>query len=174
MIQAHAEFDPAAITRPDPALMRYYTLSAIFSLIAFPIVWPILYFKYHTMRYAFDHDGIAMSWGILFRREITLTYRRIQDIHVTRNIFQRWMGLGTVSIQTASGSSTPEMQIEGVLEYEQLRDYLYTKMRGAKGQNDPQDPAAPAEQDESLALLHAIASDLAAVRESLGRRGGGA
>ncbi|MEC8508863.1 MAG: hypothetical protein VXZ53_17915, partial [Planctomycetota bacterium] len=37
-----------------------------------------------------------------------------------------------VSIQTASGSAAPEMKIEGIIEVEQLRDYLYSQMRGAK------------------------------------------
>ena len=44
------------------------------------------------------------------------------------------MGLATVGIQTASGSSGPEMAIEGVLQAEQLRDYLYTEMRGSKAE----------------------------------------
>lgn len=39
-----------------------------------------------------------MSWGILFPREVHLTYRRIQDIHLTRNVLQRWMRLDTVGI----------------------------------------------------------------------------
>jgi len=76
-----------------------------------------------------------MSWGIFFRKEVYLTYRRLQDIHVNRNLLQRWMGLAKISLQTASGSSQAEMVIEGVREPEQLRDYLYSQMRGAK--NDP-------------------------------------
>src|SRR6187431_816691 len=103
-------FDPSKLVRPHRSLL----------------------FKYQTLRYHFDDAGISMSWGILFRREIYLTYRRIQDIHLTRNILQRWMGLATVSVQTASGSSSPEMSIEGLLEAEQLRDYLYGKMRGVR------------------------------------------
>ncbi len=76
-----------------------------------------------------------MRWGVLFQREVLLTYRRIQDIHVTRDLIQRWLGLATVSIQTASGSSSPEMKIEGILQAEELRDYLYQKMRGPKGKS---------------------------------------
>src|SRR5690606_33558570 len=90
-----------------------------------------LYFKYETLRYRFDDKGISMSWGLLFRREVHLTYRRIQDIQLTRNIVQRWLGLASVAIQTASGASSAEMVIEGVLEAEALRDYLYRQMRGA-------------------------------------------
>jgi putative membrane protein len=100
-----------------------------------------------------------MSWGLLFRHEINLTYRRIQDIHLKRNIIERWMGLATVAIQTASGSSSPEMTIEGILQAAELRDFLYTKMRGAKGLTT-QGPATTAsesgtgpESDQALALL---------------------
>jgi len=115
-------FDPRKIDRPDKSLLKYYFLMALLTgpgiVIAF---WP-LFFKYETLKYRFDDEGMSMSWGVLFRHEINLTYRRIQDIHLTRNIIQRWLGLATVSIQTASGSSTPEMSIEGILEAGQLRD----------------------------------------------------
>lgn len=128
-----AAFDPHAVERPDSSLLRYYAIMSLFTLLGFPFVFLYHYFKFLTLRYRFDDEGISVSWGILFRREINLTYRRIQDIHVTRNIIQRWMNLATVSIQTASGSSTPEAQIEGILEYEALRDFLYQQMRGARG-----------------------------------------
>lgn len=165
-------FDPRTIERPAPVLMQYYAVVALLSLVAFPIVILVNWFKYETLKYKFDDDGISMSWGILFRREINLTYRRIQDIHVTRNIIQRWMGLATVSIQTASGNATAEMQIEGILEYDALRDYLYSKMRGAKGiveaNPTPSVGAAQPADDEALVLLRQIAADLGAMRKSGG------
>lgn len=114
-----------------------------------------------------------MSWGILFRREINLTYRRIQDIHVTRNIIQRWLGLATVSIQTASGSASAEMEVEGILDFEGLRDFLYARMRGAKGEVPAASPPAESD-DEPTRILRAIAADLSAVRRAIesGRAGG--
>ena len=112
-----------------------------------------LFFKYETLRYKFEDDGMSMSWGILFRHEIHLTYRRIQDIHLSRNLIQRWLGLATLSIQTAAGSASPEMNIEGILKPEQLRDYLYSKMRGARSldEDGEQHP-----HDEALTLLREI------------------
>ena len=115
-----------------------------------------LFFKYETLRYKFEDDGMSMSWGILFRHEIHLTYRRIQDIHLSRNLIQRWLGLSTLSIQTASGSASPEMNIEGILEAEQLRDYLYSKMRGARGLDENVADSEQHPQDEALALLREI------------------
>lgn len=167
-------FDPSTITRPIPELLRYYILTtALGTFLIIPITVIALlprFFKYHTLRYRFDDEGISMAWGVLFRREINLTYRRIQDIHVTRNLFQRWMGLATVAIQTASGSAGPEMSIEGILQVDELRDFLYSKMRGARGEKEPDDEtAAPA--DEALGLLREIRDELAALRGGAGQTG---
>jgi putative membrane protein len=126
-------FDPFAITRPSPTLMTYYALVSLVAGPAFPLALLPLFCKYFTLRYRFDDKGISMSYGVLFKRETLLTYRRIQDIHLTHNIVQRWLGLATVSIQTASGAAGAEMAIEGILEAEALRDFLYQRMRGARG-----------------------------------------
>lgn len=125
-------FDPRSIQRPDPRLLRYYVFASLLSGPAFPIVLLSLYFRYITLRYKFDADGVSMSHGVFFKREVNLTYRRLQDIHLTHNLLQRWMGLATISLQTASGNAGAEMSIEGVLEAEALRDFLYAQMRGAK------------------------------------------
>ncbi len=145
-------FDPAQISRPDPALMKYYFLVAACTLVAFPFVILPLYFRYHTLRYKFDDEGVSASWGIVWRREVYLTYRRIQDIHVTRNIFHRWLGLAKVMVQTASGSAGAEMTVEGIREPEKIRDFLYAQMRGARGDASPE----PDSGDEALALLREI------------------
>ncbi|MDP6466324.1 MAG: PH domain-containing protein, partial [Pirellulaceae bacterium] len=77
--QAHeAEFNPMAITCPEPVLLKYYVGMALLAGPAFPIAFLPLYFKYTTLKYKFDEDGVSMRWGILFRREVHLTYRRIQ------------------------------------------------------------------------------------------------
>ena len=129
--------DVRKIKRPAPVLLTYYFISTLAAgpFFIFPLI--PLFFKYHTLKYSFDESGISMSWGILFRREIYLTYRRIQDIHLSRNIVQRWLGLATVAVQTASGSAKPEMSIEGIMAADKLRDHLYSRMRGAaRGSGD--------------------------------------
>lgn len=166
---AASGFTPYHITRPAPILMWYYVICALLTIAGAPFVIFPLWFKYETLRYKFDEKGISMSWGILFRREILLTYRRIQDIHVTRNILQRWLGLATVSIQTASGSANAEMNIDGILEAEPLRDFLYAKMRGAKGLDDDHGEAhavaAAPDGDETLRLLREIRDAMRTVAE---------
>ncbi|UCD74653.1 MAG: PH domain-containing protein [Phycisphaerales bacterium] len=173
--EEQANFDPTQITRPDPSLMTYYFIVAVLTTIGFFFLILPLVFKYHTLRYKFDDKGVSMSWGVLFRREIYLTYRRIQDIHVTRNIFQRWLGLAEVAVQTASGSAGAEMKIEGIRRPELLRDFLYRQMRGARGETEPQVAGEAAgepvsDSDEALALLQGIRDDLRGLRQTMEAR----
>lgn len=159
-----------AIQRPSPELLKYYVLSSfvVGPLFIVPLIY--LYFRYHTMRYEFDEEGISMSWGILFRRQITLTYARIQDIHLTSNIVERWLGLARIQIQTASASASAEMTIEGLHEFELVRDFLYTKMRGVRGPHPAVKPTAAADGADLAAALREVASELRAVREALEKR----
>jgi len=48
------------------------------------------------------------------------------------------------------------VNIEGILEAEQLRDYLYSKMRGARGLDQNVTHSEQHSQDEALALLREI------------------
>lgn len=161
-----------AIERPHARLMAYYALATLAFGPLYPIAIVPMYFRYHTMRYRFDEEGLSMRWGILFRREIHLTYARIQDIHLRSNLVERWLGLARIQIQTASGSASAEMTIEGVLEYEALRDFIYGKMRGQHAA--PATPAAPADAgagDDLAALLGAVASEIRALRLEIEKRG---
>jgi putative membrane protein len=128
----------------------------------FPIAAFASFCRYSTLRYRFDEDGVSMSVGVFFKREVNLTYRRIQDIHLSRNFVQRWMGLANVAVQTASGNAGAEMTIEGVLEADALRDFLYSKMGGARHEDEPPPSilAGPAPKDEVLALLTEIRDGL--------------
>src|SRR5262247_2491458 len=122
----------ASIELPSPQLLKYYVLKAIATTIAFPVTMLLLYFRYHTMRYRFDGEGIHMRWGILLRREIMLNYSRIQDIQLRSNVIERWLGLARIEIQTASGSAGSEMTLEGLVNFVEVRDFLYSRMRGAR------------------------------------------
>jgi putative membrane protein len=172
-----------AITRPHESLMTYYVLASLLAGPFFPFVLLPLYFRYHTMRYRFSEEGVAMQWGVLFRREINLAYARIQDIHLSSNLVERWLGLARIQVQTASGSAGAEMTIEGLREFRAVRDFLYSRMRGARGVGEAASGAAAVEPAalsgsgplaEAVELLAAATAELRAIRQALERRGGAA
>ena len=166
-----------ALERPEPALWKLYIIRAILSGPLIVITLPVLYFRYHTLRYRFDAEGIHMKVGILFRREVNVTYARIQDIHLSSGIIQRWLGLADVQIQTASGTAGAELTIEGFHQSEAIRDFLYSRMRGARDRTHVPPPvhgsvgAAPG-GDEVVSLLLGIRDELRQTRELLQSRAG--
>jgi uncharacterized protein len=163
-----------ALERPHRDLLTYYLLSCLVIPPLFPFIAPYHYFRYHTMRYKFTDEGISMSWGILFRRQIIINYARIQDIHLRSNLVERWFGLARVLVQTASGSSGAEMTLEGFKEFEAVRDFLYSRMRGVR---DPAHKPAAAggtvtapPHTELAAALREVARELRETRLALSGR----
>jgi uncharacterized protein len=174
--------DPAPISRvpqveqPSPALLTYYLLTAILTLPGFFIVFPILWIRFKTLKYELQDSGIKMRVGFLFRKEVIVAYRRIQDIHVSRDILQRWLGISSVSIQTASGNAAPEIVVEGVIDPDLLRDWLYERMRGAKSPGMESTGANQASllpdqvDDEVTSLLRGIRDNLAELVQKSNRQ----
>jgi putative membrane protein len=96
-------------------------------------------------------------------------------------VIQRWLGLANVEIQTASGSTGAELVIEGFKNYEAIRDFLYTRMRGYVSQQHGAREQAPIENtmieqpapgsanedgnDEMIKLLIGIRDELRRTRE---------
>ena len=168
--------DTKALERPSPSLLTYYILTGLLSGPGCIFVIPALIIRYNTLRYQFEDSGLRMQLGLFFRREVLVAFRRIQDIHVSRNLVQRWLGIASVSVQTASGNAMPEIVLEGVTNPDEVRDWLYQRMRGAKGNSTVQTAdsavesfALPAdldgEPDEVTELLRGIRDNLSLLVE---------
>lgn len=162
------------IDRPDRKQVTLIILGGVFaSLIscgfAAPFVLlgliPVL-IRYYTTRYRFDESGVGVSWGFLFKQESILTFDKIQDIHLRRGLLERWLGLGTVDVQTASGSAGAEVSLYGLTEFDEVRDFLYQEMRSARGMNRPKKTAgveasgAQVGGGDAIALLREIRDEV--------------
>jgi membrane protein YdbS with pleckstrin-like domain len=160
------------VLHPHPNLIAYYFLSSLLAGPGFPILLALRYFKFQTLRYELDEEGITVRWGILFRREVSLTYARIQDIHLSSNVLERWLGIAKIQVQTASGSSKAEITIEGLQDFEAMRNFLYSKMRGARDRASPPAgdatrPLTAGEVDALTSTLREVATEVRALRLSL-------
>ena len=76
-------------------------------------------------------------------------------------------------VQTASGSAGAELTIEGMLEFEEIRTFLYSRMRGLRErvQQSGAPSVAPGAlgSGEALDLLRGIHEELRGANEALGR-----
>ena len=177
-----ADEEILTIERPHKDLWRYYLIGSFVLGPLFPILMIYGTVRYKTLRYRFTSEGISMSWGILFRREIIIQYSRIQDIHLRSNVLERWLGLARVLVQTASGSAGAEMTLEGLKQFEAVRDFLYHRMRGVKDEVKPAaresgaEPGGGGENSvaaaELVEVLKSVATELREIRGELAKRGG--
>jgi hypothetical protein len=183
--------------RPDRNLLVYYVLESLLLGPLFPLLLVPRLLKYRTLRYHLEEGGVSAQWGALFRREVSLSYSRIQDIHLASNLVERWLGLARIQVQTASGSSGAEMTLEGLRDYQEIRDWVYGRMRGARGSAtgfrsggaagagtgasvpegaaQTRDAGVPGAPDPAVAALREAAAELRRIRELLeepGRRSG--
>jgi putative membrane protein len=155
------------IEQPNQKLLTYYILSSLLTLPAVVIVLPLLWIRFHTLRYRLEESGIRMNVGLLFRKEVVVAFRRIQDIHVSHNIVQRWLGISNVSIQTASGNAMPEIIVEGVTDANALRDWLYERMRGAKSPEGNLQRSLSARNSEPVSTAQQIPSPASTTDEEV-------
>lgn len=159
------------IRRPGRNLLVYYLLESLLLGPFFPVLLIPRLFRFRTLRYHLEADGVSAEWGALFRREVSLGYSRIQDLHLASNVVERWLGLARIQVQTASGSSTAEMTIEGQADYEAVRDWIYERARGARrthGTGSPSSAASPGEATapaSATEALHEAAAELRRIRE---------
>lgn len=172
------------IDRPDRKQVTLIILSSVFaSLISCGFATPFVLLgiipvliRYYTTRYRFDESGVGVSWGFLFKQESHLTFDKIQDIHLRRGLLERWLGLGTVDVQTASGSAGAEVSLYGLTEFDEVRDFLYKEMRSARGMDRPKKtkegvggPITQASGDEAIALLREIRDEVQRLQREASR-----
>jgi membrane protein YdbS with pleckstrin-like domain len=108
-----------------------------FLVIVFSIaIWVPKY--YSSISYEFTEDEIVVGRGVYWKHKSTVPYNRVTNIDITQGPISRRFGIGKVRVQTAgysttsSGGTTAEAQIFGVKDYEEIRNFLLTKVKGLK------------------------------------------
>ncbi len=177
MPAADSDRATGSLRQPHPNLLKYYAIESLLLGPFFPLLLLPRLFRFRTLRYEIGEHGITARWGVLFRREISLDYERIQDIHLASNLIERRLGLGRVQVQTAAGSAKAELTVEGLQDFEQVRDFLYARMRGAQPLAAGPETAGTSMPTVStptveaiVAALHETAGELRELRRELAAR----
>ena len=171
-----------SISRPDKKLLTSYIVHSFQWGPAFiyPLVTNII--RYRTLEYKFDDDGITASWGRLSRREVRVNYQAIQDIHLRSDLVERWLGLARIEVQTASGEAAAELVLEGIPQFNELRDFLLQRMQrtlhrstlvNAPPEPSPKSTVPAADKETMVALTEAlgqVAQELRLLRSELGQK----
>ncbi|MBO8183387.1 MAG: PH domain-containing protein [Archaeoglobus sp.] len=109
----------------------------ILAVLIFIVYWISKY--YDSMVYKLTKDEIVWRRGVWFKNTGIVPYNRITNIDIGQGPISRMLGIASLKIQTAgySGSSggfggVAEIKIEGVKQFEELRELIMEFVRGKK------------------------------------------
>jgi putative membrane protein len=96
-------------------------------------IWARL--AYNNYFYSLDARGISKQSGIIWKRNVSIPYKNIQNVDIDRGILARMLGLSDVQIQTAGLSggkygNRAEGRLPGlsVSDAEKVRDEIMKKI----------------------------------------------
>ncbi len=97
------------------------------------IGYPVLYYWYKNLAYWVLEDRVSIHKGILTKTQQNIPFRAITDFALVRTLYDRFLGIGSIKIQTAgkhvSSSSQYEGNLAGLVDFDQLHTELRERIR---------------------------------------------
>ena len=134
------------------------------------IAAPIIVLWIRNLAYRIEEDRITIFKGILTKMQQNIPYRAITDFMLHRSLYDRFLGIGALRIQTAGQSQTVtgyEGQLAGLLEWDDLLQQLREKVRNLHPAAEAVTVAEPASQQISEDRLQQILLELQSIRKML-------
>ena len=101
-----------------PGLILTAIISGITVLIVYSIIISVLGFP--KKGYLLREKDISYKTGLIFYKQISVTFNRIQHVEVSQGILGKLFGLSSVKIFTAGGSAS-DLSIPGLLSADALK-----------------------------------------------------
>ncbi|UCH62682.1 MAG: PH domain-containing protein [Fidelibacterota bacterium] len=139
-------------------------------LIMWAIAAPIVALWIRNLAYVIEEDRITIHKGILTKIQQNIPYRAITDFMLHRSLYDRFLGIGAIRIQTAGQSQTVtgyEGQLAGLMQWDDLLQQLREKVRNLHPLAEAIAVAEPATQQVSEDRLQQILLELQSIRKML-------
>jgi len=89
-----------------------------------------------NLAYSIEDERVVISKGIIFKKNVSIPYSAITDFTLSRSLYERWLGIGTLLVQTAGQSPQGgghEGRLEGLTEFASLHESLREKVKNYRG-----------------------------------------
>ena len=97
------------------------------------IGYPLLHLWIKNLEYTVTDDRVTIYKGILTKTKQNIPFRAITDFALVRTLYDRYLGIGSINIQTAgqhiSSGSRYEGRLAGLTNYEQIHSELRDKLK---------------------------------------------
>ncbi len=139
-------------------------------LIMWAISAPIVALWIRNLAYVIEEDRITIYKGILTKIQQNIPYRAITDFMLHRSLYDRFLGIGAIRIQTAGQTQTVtgyEGQLAGLLQWDDLLQQLREKVKRLHPVAESVTVAEPVAQLVSDDRLQQILLELQSIRKML-------
>ncbi len=65
--------------------------------------------QYRRWRYSVTDDGIELSHGVVVQQQSSVPHFRVQHVDLRRGLIQRWLGIVSLTVSTASPATDAEL-----------------------------------------------------------------
>lgn len=140
-------------------------------LLLWLIATPIIKAWIKNLIYYIDEDRITIHKGILSKIKQNVPYRAITDFQLHRSLYDRFLGIGSIKVQTAGQSPTAtgyEAKLSGLTEWDDLLENLRGKVKILYPSSVP--PETTGSIENEYGLLHKILEELKGIRNALEKK----
>jgi putative membrane protein len=132
---------------------------------------PISYLWIKNLSYVIEDERVKIYKGIITKMQQNIPFRMVTDFMLHRSLYDRFLGIGRIMIQTAGQSHSAsgyEGSVTGLTNWEEIYNELRERLREVKSDTKP---ASAEEVDKSQLsqseLLAKILDELKAIRTEL-------
>jgi len=130
---------------------------------------PLIFLWVKNLSYSIDEERITIYKGIITKIQQNIPYRAITDFMLHRSLYDRFLGIGSLRIQTAGQSVTPsgyEANMSGLIEWEKLLAELRARVK-KNNESIQQADETPIELINSTQLMREMVIELQNIRKLL-------
>ena len=135
------------------------------------IAVPIIKFWITNLSYYIDEDRITIHKGILSKIKQNVPYRAITDFQLHRSLYDRFLGIASIKLQTAGQSPTAtgfEAKLSGLIDWDNLLEQLREKVKRLYPSSVTLETTNSIANDN--ALLEKILEELKGIRNTLEKK----
>ena len=130
ILQITIPLDPKVTANNVAAILWPIVFGVIFLLWLISV--PIMKLWISNLSYYIDEDRITIHKGILSKIKQNVPYRAITDFQLHRSLYDRFLGIASIKLQTAGQSPTAtgfEAKLAGLIDWDDLLEKLRAKVK---------------------------------------------
>lgn len=166
------------ITIPLNPKVSASNVAAILWLIVFGVIFllwliavPIIKLWINNLSYYIDEDRITIHKGILSKIKQNVPYRAITDFQLHRSLYDRFLGIASIKLQTAGQSPSAtgfEAKLSGLIDWDDLLEKLRAKVKRLYPSSVTTDTTQSIANNNGL--LEKILEELKGIRNALEKK----